>query len=938
MDAYLRWLVRHPILVLAGTVLATLGLGYCALGLRVESALENVLPAGDPAIAYYDQVRATFGSDNVAVIGIKADDILDGSTLLKIKRVTEAVGRIDGVEAAISITNAPDPVEDVALPPRLLTRIPPTPDDVAALKAKFERWPIYRKNLVADDYRGAAITVFLTALTQSQYTALGIDEKIMKVLAAEGGPERFYYTGASHLEEEALRLMRRDLFFFTPIAFVGVVAVLCFAFGTARGVGLPLASVILALVWTLGIMALAGKDLTIGTFVLPALILVIGSAVTMHIMAAYYEQASAPESAGAQGSIVERAMRRVWLPTVVSTLTTAAGFASLTVNRIPAIRELGFFAVVGMTALLGATLTFLPATLELLGVGHRGARKAARLVPLARFLTRVGERAYDSRRAILAGAAVLFVVAAIGGMRIQVDSDILAYFERDSEVRRATEIINREIVGTSPFFLVIEGKRPGQLREWATLRHIKGLQGFLATLPGVTSSVSIVDWLEVLESGLSKPAAGDLTVTPEGEIVPAEPPMSFWEKPQNLDGLLKQVDLSPKTFERMITPDFSKTNVIVRTNLTGSRPIEETLAQIRAYVAERFPAELRVRPTGTLVLFTGTSSYIVSGQVQSLTLACAAIFIVMALMFLSVKVGWLAVVPNLLSIAFFFGILGWAGVILNLGTSLIAAIALGLAVNATIFYMARLNLELKHEIDQRQAVVRALRAVGRPMAYTTLGLCLGFLILGCSSFVPVKQFGILSGITLACALVANVVVLPALLATTKIITLWDLLRVKLGKDPAQSIPLFAGLRPAQARIVVLMGEIKQFGPRERIVARGEQSDEMYVIIQGTAEVWAGAGEERQRIVQHRRGDVFGEMGLLRHTERSADVVAVDPVEVLAVNERFITRLQARYPRIAARVFLNLTRILSDRLQRMTEQLVAATVDPGPVRQSAAPGS
>jgi len=935
MDAYLRWLLRHPVLVLAGNVIVTAVLGYYALGLRVESALENVLPAGDPAIAYYDTVRATFGSDNAAVIGIKADDILDGSTLLKIKRVTDAVGRIDGVEAVISITNAPDPAEDVALPPRLLPRIPPTPEDVATLKSKFERWPIYGKNLVADDFRGAAITVFLTTLTQSEYVALGIDEKIMKVLEAEHGPERFYYTGASHLEQEALHLMRRDLFFFTPFAFFGVVAVLCIAFGTARGVALPLASVILALVWTLGIMALAGKDLTIGTFVLPALVLVIGSAVTMHIMAAYYEQASAPD---ATGSIVERAMRGVWLPTAVSTLTTAAGFASLTVNRIPAIRDLGLFAVVGMGALLAATLTFLPATLEVLGVGRRGAQKAAQLVPLARFLTRIGERAYDSRRAILAGAAVLFVVAVIGGTRIQVDSDILAYFERDSEVRQATEIINREIVGTSPFFLVIEGKRPGQLREWATLRHIKDLQGFLATLPGVTSSVSIVDWLEVLESGLIKPGAGDLTVTAEGQLVPAEPPVSFWEKPQNLDRLLKQLDTSPKTFERMITPDFSKTNIIVRTNLTGSRAIETALGEIRAYVGEHFPAELRVRPTGTLVLFTGTSSYIVSGQVQSLTLALAAIFIVMSLMFLSVKVGWLAVVPNLLSIVFFFGILGWAGVILNLGTSLIAAIALGLAVDATIFYMARLSLELKQETDQRQAVVRALRAVGRPMAYTTLALCLGFFILGCSSFVPIKQFGILSGITLAGALVANVVVLPALLAATKIITLWYLLRVKLGKDPAKSIPLFAGLRPAQARIVVLMGEIKQFAPRERIVVRGEQSDEMYVIIQGAAEVWAGTGEERRRIVQHRRGDVFGEMGLLRHAERSADVVAVDPVEVLAVNERFITRLQARYPRIAAKVFLNLTRILSDRLQRMTEELVSATSDPAPPRRTAAPAS
>jgi CRP-like cAMP-binding protein len=147
--------------------------------------------------------------------------------------------------------------------------------------------------------------------------------------------------------------------------------------------------------------------------------------------------------------------------------------------------------------------------------------------------------------------------------------------------------------------------------------------------------------------------------------------------------------------------------------------------------------------------------------------------------------------------------------------------------------------------------------------------------------------------------------------------------VKLGRDPARTIPLFAGLRPAQARIVVLMGEIKRFAPGEPIVRRGEMGDEMYVIIQGGVDVFVGSGAERRAIAHHKRGDVFGEMGLVRRNERSADVVASEPVEVLAVNESFLRRIQLRYPRIASKVFLNLTRIVSDRLQRMTDQYVAA---------------
>jgi len=269
-------------------------------------------------------------------------------------------------------------------------------------------------------------------------------------------------------------------------------------------------------------------------------------------------------------------------------------------------------------------------------------------------------------------------------------------------------------------------------------------------------------------------------------------------------------------------------------------------------------------------------------------------------------------------------VMGWLGVFLNLGTSLIAAIALGIAVDSTVHYMARLSLELKGATDQVSALAQTLGIVGIPIIYATAALSLGFLTFAFASLVPIQQFGILAGMTMVTALAANLILLPALLATTKIITAWDLLAVKLGADPARTIPLFAGLRPAQARIVVLMGEIRRFAPGDPIIRSGDVGDEMYVIIQGTVEVWAGTGVDRTRISQNGRGDVLGEMGLVRHTQRSADVVAAEAVEALAVDKRFLERIQFRYPRIACKVFLNLTLILSDRLHRMTDRYVAAT--------------
>jgi uncharacterized protein len=189
--------------------------------------------------------------------------------------------------------------------------------------------------------------------------------------------------------------------------------------------------------------------------------------------------------------------------------------------------------------------------------------------------------------------------------------------------------------------------------------------------------------------------------------------------------------------------------------------------------------------------------------------------------------------------------------------------------------------------------------------------------------VPIQDFGKLSSITMATALGANLVLLPALLATFKIITIWDLLGVKLGQDPARTIRLFEGLRPSQARVVVLMGDLRKFAPGQAVVRQGERGDEMYVIIQGAAEVWLAANGDRRQIANLKRGDVFGEMGFVSGNERTADVVASTDLEVLAVDEHFMHRIQRRYPRIASKVLLNLSRILSGRLQEANLRFLAA---------------
>jgi len=290
MERFGRWLAAHPLVVVLANVVVTLVLGLWAVQVRIENSLESMLPAGDPKVEYYNATRAIFGSDDVGVIGVRAADVFAPATIEKIARVTDAVAKVPGVEKVLSIANAKDPAADVLHPPPLLRDIPPSPGEVAALKQKLIATPLYGKNLVADDFRGAAINVFFENLSDAEYLDRGVDRKIHDILEGATGPEEFFYTGAAHVKQAAVELIRRDLFRFTPLALALILIVLWLSFRTVRGVLLPVLAIAMALVWTLGALVLDGKAITLGTFILPPLLLVVGASYAIHVMARYYEQ------------------------------------------------------------------------------------------------------------------------------------------------------------------------------------------------------------------------------------------------------------------------------------------------------------------------------------------------------------------------------------------------------------------------------------------------------------------------------------------------------------------------------------------------------------------------------------------------------------------------------------------------------------------------
>ena len=244
---------------------------------------------------------------------------------------------------------------------------------------------------------------------------------------------------------------------------------------------------------------------------------------------------------------------------------------------------------------------------------------------------------------------------------------------------------------------------------------------------------------------------------------------------------------STEDLERIVDSRYKTTNIVVSSKVVDSDDMSLLINRIRDHL-EDLPEQFTATVTGNPVLISETLSDIIIGQARSIGLALIIVYGILSIMFMSQRVGFIALIPNVLPVAIYFGSLGFFGISLNPSTSLIAPMVLGIAIDDTIHYFSRFSSEIQHYADERKTTLVTLKAVGRPVTYTSIGLCLGFLVLMTSELRMQAQVGIMASYALAVAWLSDFMLTPALSASFRITTLWDVLTVDLGKSPQESIP------------------------------------------------------------------------------------------------------------------------------------------------------
>ena len=871
--------------------------------LNIDPSANRLFSENMSSKQFYDKTRQLFGSDETLIITVASDDIFTPECINTIRNITDRINDIDTVHNVLSLSSAVDIRsidDDLDISP-FLADFDEGTADLDAIRKRIMGNTLYAGNLVSEAGDATALVVYFNDISDRDYIRGGIHDRISAIVEEEQGNTEIFMTGSPYFKYAMVELLVDDLIWTPPLITIILIIVLAFSFRTVPGVIAPLLTVGIGVIMTLGTITTLGYSLSMISVLVPPLLMILGFSYSVHVTSEYHQQRLKPDS---KDTVILQTLKHMTLPVTLTGLTTIAGFIALMANPITAVKEFGVFAAIGVVYITVLSITFTPALLKVLD-RNPGTWTTARTTPYGigfdRFVDRIALFDLNYRRQIFVAFGILFLLALVGITQIHVSTESITNFRKDSDVRKGFDVVNEKLGGANHFYIVVEGEHPDTFKDPKNLETLRELQEWLQQQPEVGGTVSVADYLMLINQAFN-------------DNDPA-----FYAIPESKRLITQLLFLSSSDeLDRIVDSRFKTTNIVVRSRVINSDKMSAFLERINSHL-EKLPEHLTPVITGNPVLISETLTDIIVGQARSVGLALIFVYAILTVMFMSQRIGFVALLPNIIPVAVYFGSLGFFGISLNPSTSLIAPMVLGIAIDDTIHYFSRFNREVHRHADDRKATLLAMKAVGRPVTFTSIGLVLGFLVLMTSDLRMQVHVGMMASYALAVAWLSDFFLTPALCASVRFTTLWDALTLDLGDNPQESIPLLKGLKTSQARIVALMAKVTKVPQGKRIINAGNEADEMYVVIEGRLKTSIQGDEGRIELATHERGDVVGECGLF-FEERTADVDVVEDSRLLCLTQENLDRLSRRYPYIATKVFRNLNKILATRLSATTHRL------------------
>lgn len=774
-------------------VLLTLVVGWAtALAVRVpfDFTPQAVFAGNDDLVNFSEEFKQVFGhEDAILLVVLQAtgkDDLLAPRLLtwqaelaLRLKRLPQVV-RVESLGTMKTLHAHLFGRRKLSSGP-LIAKLPVDAEAAEKVRATLEG-SLAEGALVSKDKRVAAVLVCLDPQARDIDSMRGAVLSAKKVVNDFPPPEdcQVSYSGLPALRVDIVDELIADQVQLLPLAALLFLLVLAALYRCVAGTVLPLLATGAGLALSVGALVVTGQTLNIINNIIPALLLIFGVSCCVHVINRYAEESY--RCPGQRETATRRTMENMLLPCFLTYITTASGFLSLIAAHSLTLRDFGWQAALGMVLLYLVSMAIFAALLPYLSPPKFERSDAGSSSWVANVVSLAGYTVARSPRLTVGVSLGIIALCLWFGRGLTLNSFMVETYDEEHTTIHTMRLVERSLGGFLPLEISLQADRPDRFTSPQVYAAVAEAERFAAQLPGTLFARSYVDLNQEI---YSKTRMREELY----ERMPADDENGR-RRVARTHGICRQF-ADALGYNYFLTPDGLRARVLLRLEDVGTQRTLWLIAQLESKLAELFPADggVRARLTGDAYL----NAKVMDGFVRDLfqSLLCASIFIfgVIGLLFRSVRIGFIAILPNIFPLTVTLGYMGLCGYDLNVGNVIVFSISLGVAVDNTIHFISRFREEIHHSGDVADAIYRAYQGAGRAMVLSSVLVVSGLAILLVSDFVPTRRFAELTGVTMAAALLGDLLVLPAMITL-----FW-----KRDHRPAPvSAPRTAPLEPARA--------------------------------------------------------------------------------------------------------------------------------------------
>ena len=738
-------ILSAPGSVITGMVLLIFLAIYPGSQIRTDFNLEGFYPEEDPVIEDYDLLEQEFGrDDNTILVGFSSDSLISHSVLSDIEQLTAEFEAIENIESVRSITNAQQiqNINDRLTFSDYIDVIPKDSETLYQLKQQLTTDPFLEGALINSS---GNTTAFLLRIIEEQNTYPNrnkIINEIESILQEFSGSYEFHKSGIPYFRNQYVNLLNGEIIVYIGFSSVLIILLLWYLYRSIWGVLFPMIIVWTTLLFTIAIIHLTGGYLEIMSSTIAPILLCVGVADSIHMISKYDD--AREKGSDKRSSIIEM-LTTLGSATFLTSVTTAIGFASLLSSSVMPMAKFGMYTAIGVLLAYVITIFFLPVALTKSKKSRVFNEKSGSFYPLiSRVLSRITAINRLHYKKVLFVVFIGTILVFTGVRHVDVNGKVFDDLGEDTELMKDSAFFSEKLTPQFPFEFIIDSKQEDGVLKHDLLKRLADFENYLLQY----DEIERVAGLHLLIEEVHELLSNSDSAMPQDDATVAQ------------YALLLEINDAPM-LERLVNFDYSKLRVTAFTEDVGSKRINEMRDSIKVYLSENFPNQ-EVTLTGTTILSADLTNKIVFSLAWSILIAVIAISIIMTLLFRNPYMVFISLVPNLIPLLAVAGVMGFFNVDIKPSTAVIFTIALGIAVDDSIHYLARFRIEYLRSGALFASLTKTTVQTGRAIIVTSLILIAGFGTLITSAFTSTAMMGILVCTTIAAALLADLFVLPSL--------------------------------------------------------------------------------------------------------------------------------------------------------------------------------